>query len=166
MKQSRGTSFLKSIVSTGVGFVIAYIANMLILPLFGFPISAGANVLLTSIYTVISIARGYALERLFEAMGWRVRISPFAHAVLAERHRQVAQEGWSHDHDDKHAPTELARAGACYLLHAGSKRPDPPSEWRWDERWWKPTDYRRDMVRGCALAIAEGEKFDRARRRK
>jgi hypothetical protein len=36
MKQSRGTSFLKSIVSTAVGFAIALAANALVLPFFGY----------------------------------------------------------------------------------------------------------------------------------
>src|SRR3990167_11384530 len=103
MKQSRGTSLLKSVISTAVGLGVAFAANMIILPWFGLPISHSANLLLTTIYTAISIARGYLLERAFEAMGWRTRMSAFALAVLAERQRQITHEGWSHNHDDDHS---------------------------------------------------------------
>lgn len=38
-----------------------------------------------------------------------------AHDVLAERRRQVDVEGWTIDHDDKHANGEMASAAACYV---------------------------------------------------
>ncbi|HHW2459226.1 TPA: AAA family ATPase [Pseudomonas aeruginosa] len=34
--------------------------------------------------------------------------------------------------------------------------------WPWDEQWWKPTSARRDLVKACALALAEIERLDRA----
>lgn len=181
MKQSRGTSLLKSLVSTGVGFVVAYLANMIILPLFGLPLSHAANFVLTCIYTVISIARGFALERAFEALGWRTRMSAFALAVLAERQRQIHGEGWSTDHDDDHDAGELARAGAAYAAHAtahldtGSNAFQSITKgvwrhaiaiWPWEHAWWKPISFRRDLVKAGALIIAEGERHDRNRKRK
>lgn len=168
MKQSRLTSLLKSCLSTAVGFAVAFVANMLILPWFGLPISHADNLLLTTIYTVISIARGYALERLYEALGWRTRMSAFATAVLAERQRQIDVEGWSHYHDDRHDSGDLASAGACYASCAGVSPDDnakPPGDWPWEADWWKPTGFRRDLVKGAALIIAEGERFDRNRKR-
>lgn len=177
MKQSRFTSLLKSLVSTAVGFAVAFLANMLILPSFGLPLSHSANLLLTMIYTVISIARGYLLERFFEAMGWRMKISPFMAAVIAEVQRQRDFEGWSIDHDDRHDRGELARAGAAYLIGPGrftvtdyeaDEEIVPVSGrllWPWGIDWWKPRDgFRRNIVKGCALGIAEGEKFDRSRK--
>lgn len=178
MKQSRVTSLLKSCFSTAVGFAVAFVANMLILPWFGLPISHSANLLLTTIYTVISIARGYVLERVFEAMGWRVRMSAFATAVLAERRRQQDVEGWDSAHDDSLGRGEMARAGAAYLIghdrfavtdyetaHETEVHVSGRLLWPWDLDWWKPQDFRRNLVRGCALGIAEGEKFDRTRKR-
>lgn len=169
MKQSRGTSLLKSIISTAVGFGVAMVANALVLPLFGFTPSLSENFLITCIYTVISIARGYALERLFEALGWRTRMSAFALAVLAERQRQQTHEGWTLEHDDRHEPGELASAGACYAACAGvndAENRKPPSDWPWEPDWWKPVNFRRDLVKACALIIAEGEKHDRNRKAK
>ncbi len=37
--------------------------------------------------------------------------------IARERHRQVAQEGYTHDHDDEHPAGQLAIAAGCYALH-------------------------------------------------
>lgn len=87
--------------------------------------------------------------------------------VQAERHRQVEDEGWTPEHDDEHSHGQMARAAACYAL-AGSSAPNDGTAallvslaWPWDEQWWKPTTVRRDMVKACALALAEIERLDR-----
>lgn len=167
MKQSRSTSLLKSIISTVVGFGISLLAQWAILPvLIDAPVPLHANLAFAAIMTVISIARGYALERFFELLGWRMTMSPFTIAALYERHRQKHVEGWSAEHDDReHTTGELACAGATYALHAGTVSETAPHEWPWSDAWWKPSGFRRDLVKACALIIAEGEKFDRDRKR-
>jgi hypothetical protein len=86
--------------------------------------------------------------------------------VLAERHRQITLEGWSPEHDDKHADGALARAGAAYALMADRelhlKREMTPGWWPWAAVWWKPKDRRADLVRAGALILAEIERLDRA----
>ena len=173
MKQSRSTSFLKSLISTAAGFTIGLASQYFILPLLGVAISLHQNITFAVIMTVISIARGYLLERVFEFFGMRVRLSAFMQAAIAERFRQIEQEGWSTSHDDLHPVGELAAAGSCYAIMPTWRRradddfgPEPPMTWPWSESWWKPRDNRRDLVRACALIIAEGEKFDRNRKRK
>ncbi|HFK1846072.1 hypothetical protein [Pseudomonas aeruginosa] len=88
--------------------------------------------------------------------------------VQAERRRQITAEGWTPDHDDAHSHGEMARAAACYAL-AGSSAPNDGTAallvslaWPWDEQWWKPSTARRDMVKACALGLAEIERLDRA----
>ncbi|HBP0623999.1 TPA: hypothetical protein L5Q27_003485 [Pseudomonas aeruginosa] len=88
--------------------------------------------------------------------------------VQAERRRQITAEGWTPEHDDEHADGQMARAAACYAL-AGSSAPNDGTAallvslaWPWDEQWWKPTSARRDLVKACALALAEIERLDRA----
>ena len=88
--------------------------------------------------------------------------------VQAERRRQVEAEGWTPEHDDEHDNGEMARAAACYAL-AGSSAPNDGTAallvslaWPWDEQWWKPTTTRRDLVKACALGLAEIERLDRA----
>ncbi|HGM5969312.1 hypothetical protein [Pseudomonas aeruginosa] len=88
--------------------------------------------------------------------------------VQAERRRQVEAEGWTPEHDDEHSYGQMARAAACYAL-AGSSAPNDGTAallvslaWPWDQQWWKPSTARRDMVKACALALAEIERLDRA----
>ncbi|HHE5719074.1 TPA: hypothetical protein ACPEZ2_002492 [Pseudomonas aeruginosa] len=88
--------------------------------------------------------------------------------VQAERRRQVEAEGWTPEHDDEHSHSQMARAAACYAL-AGSSAPNDGTAallvslaWPWDQQWWKPTSARRDLVKACALALAEIERLDRA----
>lgn len=84
--------------------------------------------------------------------------------VLLERDRQKTVEGWTLAHDDAHKSGTMAVAAACYALYADSYPNDgqPPFEWPWADEWWKPKDYRRDLVRAAALLIAEIERVDRA----
>ncbi|EJB8404682.1 hypothetical protein MW352_005812 [Pseudomonas aeruginosa] len=108
--------------------------------------------------------------------------------VQAERSRQVEAEGWTPEHDDEHDSGELAAAGAAYALHAadhlnpysqGDGGDEAPRCWPWydgiagrgegpektEPAWWKPTTPRRDLVKACALALAEIERLDRAAER-
>lgn len=90
--------------------------------------------------------------------------------VQAERLRQVEAEGWMPEHDDAHSHGEMAQAAACYALNAGGIGADWPDGirngsalfWPWDGSCWKPTTSRRDLVKACALGLAEIERLDRA----
>ncbi|HHE1116595.1 TPA: hypothetical protein ACNRRX_006707, partial [Pseudomonas aeruginosa] len=90
--------------------------------------------------------------------------------VQAERRRQITAEGWTPEHDDEHADGQMAQAAGCYALHAGGIGTDWPDGrqngaalfWPWDKDSWKPTTPRRDLVKACALALAEIERLDRA----
>ena len=82
--------------------------------------------------------------------------------VADERQRQREAEGWTLDHDDGHNGGELARAGACYALHAGTDLGgQTPLFWPWAKEWFKPKTARRDLVRAAALIVAEIERGDR-----
>lgn len=84
--------------------------------------------------------------------------------VLAERERQMAQEGWTPVHDDEHIAGELSDAAGCYAL-------GQPIRWPWTEthplmgvmahHGWKPKDLRSNLVRAGALILAEIERLDR-----
>lgn len=171
MKQSRAMSLVESVVNILVGFGISLGAQVVFLPMLGVAVSLGQNLVFALIMTVISIARSYLLRRLFEALHIRRPLTPAMNAVIAERWRQIDQEGWSIEHDDAHEDGELARAGASYGYAAGNwpragKPAHPPMEWPWRATDWKPDGFRRALVKGAALTLAEIEKFDRGRRRK
>lgn len=161
-------SFLESTINILVGFGIACAAQAIFLPLLGVPVPWSANIAFAAIMTAISVARSYALRRLFETLHIRKPLSPFMQAVVAERYRQIEVEGWSSEHDDKYHAGVLAVAGASYALGARQRAQgfgvkDPPACWPWLHAWWKPTDPRRDLVKAAALIIAEGERIDRRR---
>lgn len=93
--------------------------------------------------------------------------------VLAERQRQVTEEGWSSKRDDTHKNNEMAFAAACYAFHAAAASWDmedngipydshpAPKNWPWEPEWWNPESARRDLVKAGALILAEIERLDR-----
>lgn len=84
--------------------------------------------------------------------------------VLAERERQKQQEGWTPERDDKYIDCELARAAATYSLCTDPEQIKVCGApvWPWPIYWWKPTTYRRNLVKAGALILAEIERLDRA----
>jgi hypothetical protein len=45
-------------------------------------------------------------------------LTPVAQDVLAERQRQISEEGWTPEHDDQHDGGEMAAAAGTYALGA------------------------------------------------
>lgn len=89
-----------------------------------------------------------------------------------ERRRQVAEEGWTPDHDDEHRAGELALGAAAYAAYSSSLTDGTRSVgelalklWPWQWSWWKPTTLRRNLVKAGALLIAEVERLDRKAQR-
>jgi hypothetical protein len=87
-------------------------------------------------------------------------------SVLDERQRQVSMEGWTAEHDDEHPRGELALAASCYAEELPKpyreRHPMCPARWPWSADFWKPKDYRSNLVRAGALILAEIERLDRA----
>ncbi len=65
--QSKRESMIESLTSVGIGWFISFIANMLVLPLFGYNINLTDGVLISIIFTIISIVRGYMVRRWFNS---------------------------------------------------------------------------------------------------
>lgn len=66
-QQSRLGSFIEALINVAIGFAINFVANIAILPLIGFHISVGQNLFIGVLYTLISVARSYAVRRWFNA---------------------------------------------------------------------------------------------------
>ena len=64
--QSRAMSFVETIANVVVGFLLAILTQVAMLPLFGLQVSVSDNLSIGGIFTLISIARSFALRRLFE----------------------------------------------------------------------------------------------------
>jgi hypothetical protein len=73
-KQTRAASLAESLVNVAVGgYVLAVGVTATVLPwLFGIFIPLSSNLAIGLLFTVVSIARSFALRRLFEAL--RVRL--------------------------------------------------------------------------------------------
>lgn len=68
MRQSKLGSMIEVLVNILIGFAINFVANMFILPYFGFDISFGTNIKIGLAYTIVSIVRSYVIRRYFEKL--------------------------------------------------------------------------------------------------
>ena len=68
MKQSRVMSLVESVANVVVGYGVAVVTQMLIFPIFGLQTTLAQNLKMGAVFTVVSIARSYALRRLFEGL--------------------------------------------------------------------------------------------------
>jgi hypothetical protein len=68
MKQSRRMSLVESLVNVAVGLHVAVVTQIAVFPLFGLHASLSENLAIGAIFTGASIARSYALRRLFETI--------------------------------------------------------------------------------------------------
>ena len=71
MKQSRIMSLVESIANVAVGYGVAVLTQILIFPVFGLHTTLAQNLKMGAIFTIVSIARSFALRRVFEAIRMR-----------------------------------------------------------------------------------------------
>jgi len=69
MKQTRTMSLIEAATNVIVGYGLAVITQILIFPVFGLHATLAQNLKMGLVFTIVSIARGYVLRRLFER--WR-----------------------------------------------------------------------------------------------
>lgn len=75
MNQSRVGSLIEVCLNILIGFSINWIANLWILPLYGFHITGGQAFSMGLIFTAISVVRGYVIRRWFNARLHRASIT-------------------------------------------------------------------------------------------
>ena len=63
--QSKKQSFIESLTSVGIGWLISVILNLTILPLFDYNITVVDSLWVSLIFTVVSVIRGYLIRRYF-----------------------------------------------------------------------------------------------------
>lgn len=94
--------------------------------------------------------------------------SPVIEEIATERNRQIYEEGFCSPDDDEQVRGQLAMAASCYARQAALPQLSVggvPIDWPWKDKWWKPKDTRRDLVRAAALIVAEIERLDRKAKR-
>ncbi|PPB79380.1 hypothetical protein LV82_02944 [Albidovulum inexpectatum] len=68
MKQSRLMSLIEAIANVVVGYGVAVGTQILIFPIFGLHTTLAQNLKMGAVFTLVSIARSFALRRVFEAI--------------------------------------------------------------------------------------------------
>jgi membrane protein implicated in regulation of membrane protease activity len=63
--QSKLESLVEAIINTFIGFVIAFISQLLFFPIVGIDVTLGQNFILTVLFTLVSIVRTYIIRRYF-----------------------------------------------------------------------------------------------------
>jgi hypothetical protein len=64
-------SLVESIANVIVGYGVAVVTQILIFPIFGLHTTLAQNLKMGAIFTIVSIARSFALRRVFEAIRMR-----------------------------------------------------------------------------------------------
>ena len=65
--QTKKWSMIETLVSVGIGWLIGVILNMLVLPLFDYNVSLTDGVLISIIFTAVSVIRSYIIRRWFNS---------------------------------------------------------------------------------------------------
>ena len=65
--QTKRQSLIETLTSVFVGWLIGVILNMLVLPLFDYDVSLTDGVLISIIFTAVSVVRSYVVRRIFNS---------------------------------------------------------------------------------------------------
>ncbi len=68
MKQSRAMSLVETATNVIVGYVLAIATQIVVFPWFGIETGLAEHLTIGVAFVGVSLARGYALRRLFEAI--------------------------------------------------------------------------------------------------
>ncbi len=63
--QTKKYSLIESITNTLVGFIVSLLIQLIIYPTMGIPVTFTQNIVITFIFTLASILRGYVVRRMF-----------------------------------------------------------------------------------------------------
>ena len=63
--QTSKFSWIESITNTVIGFIISFLIQIAIYPILQIPVKFSQNIIITSVFTVASILRGYLIRRFF-----------------------------------------------------------------------------------------------------
>jgi len=65
-QQTKKKSLIESTVQTLIGLGTSILVQITIYPLMGIPVTFEQNLIITAVFFVVSIVRGYLVRRLFE----------------------------------------------------------------------------------------------------
>jgi len=68
MTQSRTMSAIESVANVAVGYGVSVIANLLVLPAFGYAVTLGDSLVIGLVFTFIALIRQYCVRRIFNVL--------------------------------------------------------------------------------------------------
>jgi len=65
LMQTKRRSFIEAVTNVLIGYLVAVISNLIVLPLFGYQVSLFDGFAIGVVFTVISLIRSYVIRRVF-----------------------------------------------------------------------------------------------------
>lgn len=69
--QSKRNSAFEATTNVAIGYLVSVLANVLILPLFGYNVTIGDSFAIGLAFTIVSLVRSYVLRRIFNRLDIR-----------------------------------------------------------------------------------------------
>jgi hypothetical protein len=66
--QTKKISLIESVTNTIIGLVTSFLIQIIIYPLLDIPVSLGQNIIITFVFFLASILRGYLIRRFFNKL--------------------------------------------------------------------------------------------------
>ena len=66
--QSKRNSAFEAATNVAIGYLVSVLANVLILPVFGYNVTIGDSFAIGLAFTVVSLVRSYVLRRIFNRL--------------------------------------------------------------------------------------------------
>jgi len=66
--QSKRNSAFEAATNVTIGYLVSVLANVLILPLFGYNVTIGDSFAIGLAFTIVSLVRSYVLRRIFNRL--------------------------------------------------------------------------------------------------
>ena len=68
MRQSRAMSMIEAMTNVVIGYILAIVTQLVVFPVFGIEAALSEHLAIGLAFVAVSLARGYLLRRLFEAL--------------------------------------------------------------------------------------------------
>jgi len=63
--QTKKKSLIEAVTGTLIGLLVSFMVQLIIYPLLSIPVTIEQNLIITSVFFVVSIVRGYLVRRFF-----------------------------------------------------------------------------------------------------
>jgi len=68
MKQTKRKSLIESVIQTVIGLGTSILIQIILYPMMGIPVTFTQNLIITLVFFLVSILRGYFVRRIFEKL--------------------------------------------------------------------------------------------------